>query len=110
MNKDKLQEMAENAFKGVRIARAALFAAAEKVIYLEMVLDGEKSAALLSGKIDGKNEQIRKAQLDDEVADRLTELKIAQNAERRARFDFESALTDVDTVKTLLRIAELDLE
>jgi hypothetical protein len=99
--------MAEQAFKVVTIARAALFAAAEKAIYLDMKLDGEKSAALLSGKIDGKNEEIRKAQLKDVLQDAFTELAISQNGERRARFDFDAAMTDLDTVKTFLRIAEL---
>jgi len=107
MDKQKLEEMTLTGFKALTIARSALFAAAEKVIYLEMVLDGEKSAALLSGKIDGKNEEIRKAQLKDVLQDQYTELAIAQNGERRARFDLEAALTDVDTVKTLLRVAEL---
>ena len=39
--------------------------------------------------------------------DKATLEKMAQNAERRARFDFDQAQYEVDTVKTLLRIAEL---
>jgi len=107
MDKNKLEEMAIAGFKNLQIARAALFAATEKVIYFEMILDGEKSAALLSGEIDGKNEEMRKAQLKDILQDKLTELAILQNGERRARFDFETTASDLDTCKTLLRIAEL---
>jgi hypothetical protein len=109
MDKSTLEKMALTNFANLNTARAALFAAAEKAIYLDMTLDGEKSAAILSGKIDGKNEEARKAQIKDILSERYLELAIAQNGERRARFDYEQALTEVDTVKTLLRIAELSI-
>jgi len=107
MDKDTLEKMANQAFKNVNVTRAALFAAAEKAIYFSMNLDADKASLLQSGKIDGKNAEIREAQIRELLADKYTELAIAQNAERRARFDFDQAGYEVDTVKTLLRIAEL---
>ena len=107
MDKATLEKMATQAFSNLNTSRAALFAAAEKAIYFSMNLDADKATLLQSGKIDGKNAEIREAQVRDALTDKYTELAIAQNAERRARFDFDQAQYEVDTVKTLLRIAEL---
>ncbi len=107
MNKQQLEKMATNAFTNLQTARDLLFTATEKAIYTAMKLEDEKSVLLSSGKIDGKNEEIRKAQLRELAGSVFDELAIMQNAERKARYDFDRALTDVDTVKTLLRIAEL---
>jgi epoxyqueuosine reductase QueG len=107
MDKATLENMALTHFKNLNVARAALFSAAEKAIFLGMELDKEKAVAVASGKFDGKNEETRKAQAREFFASQYTELAKVENSERRAKFDFEQAQTDVDTVKTLLRIAEL---
>ncbi len=107
MNVEQLEKMAVTAFENLQSARDGLFSATEKAIYTAMKLEDEKSSLLSSGKIDGKNEEIRKAQFREFASNAFDELAIMQNAERKARYDFDKALTDVDTVKTLLRLAEL---
>ena len=107
MDKKTLETMAINAFENAKAARAELFTAAEKAIYVNMKLEANKATELASGKIDGKNAETREAQLREKLADQYTELAIQQNAERAARYHYDVVLLDVDTVKTLLRIAEL---
>ena len=107
MDKITLEKIAVTAFEKAQTARADLFSAAEKAIYQNMKVDDEKSSALTSGKIDGKNAEIREAQLRDILSEVYISLAALQNAERAARFAYDKAQMEVDTVKTLLRIAEL---
>ena len=107
MDKNTLETKAISAFENLQSACDALFSASEKSIYTAMKLEDEKSSLLSSGKIDGKNEEIRKAQLRELAGSAFDELSIMQNNERAARYQFDKAATEVDTVKTLLRIAEL---
>lgn len=107
MNKNELEAKAVQAFENLQLAREGLFQAAEKAIYTAMKLEDEKSSLLSSGKIDGKNEEIRKAQIRELAGSAFDELAIMQNNERAARYQFDKASAEVDAVKTLLRIAEL---
>lgn len=107
MNKATLEDKATKAFIDLAHMRGKLFSAAEKTIYLSMVLENEKASAVAAGKFDGKNAEIREAQAREFFLDKQTDLAIQQNAERAARYDFDLAQIEVDTVKTMLRIAEL---
>lgn len=107
MDKNELEQRAVKAFESLVVARDNLFSAAERSIYTAMKLEDEKSSLLSSGKIDGKNEEIRKAQLRELAGSAFDELAIMQNNERAARYQFDKASAEVDAVRTLVRIAEL---
>lgn len=99
--------MANSAFTNLTIARDNLFTAAEKTIEASAKLEDEKSSATIAGKFDGKNAETREAQARDFLAQYYIALSTCQKLERAARYEFDKAQIEVDTVKTLLRIAEL---
>jgi len=107
MNKDTLEKMATTAFKNLDEARTILFSAADFVITTRNALDEAKYNALTGGVIDGKNAEIREAQMKSHLQADFLNLEQAEKSERRARFIFDRAQIEVDTVKTMLRIAEL---
>ncbi len=107
MNKDTLENMATSAFDNMTIARSALFTAAEITIMEKYLLEEQRAAATTGGVFDGKNAEIREAQAREHLQAQYLKLAHAENAERKARYDFDRASIEVDTVKTLLRIAEL---
>jgi hypothetical protein len=107
MDKNKLEVMASHAFTNLTEARTALFTAAEGAITAKADLDTAKYGALIGGVIDGKNAEIREAQLKSHLEAYYAKLELAEKAERGARYGFDKASIEVDTVKTLLRIAEL---
>jgi len=107
MDKTTLESMANNAFENIKDRREYLYTMTEAAIEAQSVLDMAKVAALSSGKVDGKNEETRKAQLAEITKVQLAELRTADGLERASRYQFDLAQYDVDTVKTMLRIAEL---
>ncbi len=107
MNKQKLEEMATTAFENMTKARAALFTAAEVSIMEKYLLEEQRAAAMVGGVIKGTNDKMRDAEMKEHLQPQYLKLAAAENAERKARYDFDRAQTDVDTVKTFLRIAEL---
>ncbi len=107
MNKDTLENMANNAFAFLNTSRAELFTATSNVIEAKADLEIAKYQAIIGGAIDGKNEETRKAQLREHLEADYSQLAEMEKQERHAQHQFDSASTAVDTVKTLLRIAEL---
>ena len=107
MDKITLEKMAVTAFDNSQKARAELFAAAENAIESKSDLEKAKYQALVGGVIDGKNEEIRKAQLREHLDADFSQLEEMEKLERKAQHEFIVASIEVDTVKTLLRIAEL---
>jgi len=107
MNKQILENMAANAFKNMQAALDKSFVAAGSTIDARQSLEADKSAALVSGKIDGKNEEIRKAQLRDALEGQYQAVAEMEHNERLAMYNLEKARIEIDTVKTMLRIAEL---
>ena len=107
MDKDTLEKMATNAFDNAQAARDSLFDAVEQTIEIKLKLEADKSAANLAGKFDGKNADLRKDQARAYLPEQYSALEAAEKSERRARWQFDNATLDVDTAKTLLRIAEL---
>jgi hypothetical protein len=107
MNKDTLEKMAVTAFANAQTKRLDLFTAAEHTITVKLEADEARTALQNSGAIDGKNAEIREAQLREKLQSELAECFAAEKTERRCRHEFDRASIDVDTVKTLLRIAEL---
>ena len=107
MDKTTLTNMATFAFASMTEARQQLFAQTENAITAKAELDTAKYGALMAGVIDGKNAEIREAQLKDHLEAEYAKLELAEKAERGARYGFDKASIEVDTLKTLLRIAEL---
>jgi nicotinamide mononucleotide adenylyltransferase len=107
MNKDTLEKMAVTAFANLQSKRLDLFTAAEHSITVRQSLEDAKTQASIGGVFDGKNAEIREAQARDHLQTEYAEVTAAEKTERRCRHEFDRASIDVDTVKTLLRIAEL---
>jgi hypothetical protein len=107
MDKATLEKMAVSASDNLKEARAALFEAAEAAIMSRNTLEADKASATVGGVFDGKNAEIREAQAREHLQARYLEVDMNDRAERKARHDFDRASIEVDTVKTLLRIAEL---
>jgi hypothetical protein len=107
MDNVTLEKMAVTAFENLTTARAVLFTATEVTIMEKYLLEEQRAAATTGGVFDGKNAEIREAQAREHLQAQYLKLAHAENAERKARYDFDKASIEVDTVKTLLRIAEL---
>lgn len=107
MNKSTLENMAISAFENIRASRQNLFLAAENTIEAQAALEADKAAAVNAGKFDGKNAEIREAQAREYLSAQHDAVSECSRKERAARYKFDESQIDVDTVKTLLRIAEL---
>jgi len=107
MDKPTLEKMAVTAFENLQATRDALYNAAENVIQTKADFETQKADLSLSGKLDGKNAELREAQARTFLMDAFEAVAIVERSERGARYRFDKASIDVDTVKTLLRIAEL---
>lgn len=107
MDKSTLENMATSAFLNLTSARDKLFTSAEAVIEAKAELETARTQAYLGGVFDGKNAEIRDAQARQHLESNFAKLEQAEKQERNSRKLFDCASIDVDTVKTLLRIAEL---
>jgi outer membrane protein OmpA-like peptidoglycan-associated protein len=107
MDKQTLEKMATSAFQNAQTARDALYTATENTIATKDALETAKAETFLSGKLDGKNAEARDAQARTLLAGQYEAVTIAERSERAARYKFDKASIEVDTLKTLLRIAEL---
>lgn len=107
MDKETLQKMAVSAYANLAKAKADLFTATEEMIIAEQALDDAKTAAQIGGKIDGKNEEIRKAQLRDLLKAETFAVASKAKIQRAVMHGYENARIDVETVNILLRVAEL---
>jgi hypothetical protein len=107
MDKLTLEKMAVTAFANSQKAREDLFVAAENAIESKSDLEKAKYQALTGGVIDGKNAEIREAQLRKHLDADFSQTAEMERLERYARRVFDLASIEVDMVKTLLRIAEL---
>ena len=107
MNNETLEKMAVTAFENLVTARTALFGATEGAIEAKAELETAKYQALVGGVIDGKNAEIREAQLRTHLEANYAKLDTAERTERAGRHQYDQASIEVDTVKTLLRITEL---
>ncbi len=102
-----LEKMAVTAFANLTSSRSALFTATEAAIMEKYLLEEQRAAATTGGVFDGKNAEIREAQAREHLQAQYLKLAHAENFERKTLFDYDLASVEVDTVKTLLRIAEL---
>ena len=107
MDNATLEKMVTTAEVNLQKARENLWAAAEAAIEAKLILEERKASATVSGAFDGKNAEIREAQARGQLEAEFAMLEEDEKKERRARYEFDKASIDLDTAKTLLRIAEL---
>lgn len=107
MTPETLEKMATTAFENLQKRRDVLYADVENNIATKETLEKAKAELALSGKLDGKNAETREAQARTILKDQFEAVTIVERSERASRYYFDKASIDVDTVKTMLRIAEL---
>ena len=107
MNKQTLESMLVQHAENLKAKRAELFKAAGLTITAKQELEDTKLSLILSGSIDGKNAEIREAQMAEKLAKHIQNVRQVEDAERRAKHEFDQALTDLDSTRYLIRVAEL---
>ena len=107
MDLQELEQEFQTAAAVVQLARVDLFRVAEVVVAENRVLEAEKISALQAGRVDGKNETERKAQMAEILQHEIENVASAEKAERKARHAFEVAVFEYDLLRYRLRIAEI---
>lgn len=107
MNKTTLENMLTTHAANLKAGRDELFKAASNAIAAKQELEDSKLTLILSGKIDGKNAEIREAQMAEQLAKHIQNLRIAEDVERRARHAYDQAVTDMDMTRYMIRLQEV---
>jgi len=81
---------------------------AERAIQAKANLEIKLLHRLADGSIEGKNQQLRDAAALALLADDYAALEIAEADSRAAKLELDLAWTEVNRIKALLRLAELD--
>jgi hypothetical protein len=110
MNHETLKKMITTSAENVKAQREALFLAAGGAIAAKQELDDARLALLVSGSIDGKNAEIREAQMAEFLKPKTEALRAAEKQERAARHKFDQAQTDYEAAKYLIRLVEASHE
>src|SRR3990167_11389403 len=84
MDLQELEQEFQTAAAVVQLARVDLFRVAEVVVAENRVLEAEKISALQAGRVDGKNETERKAQMAEILQHEIENVASAEKAERKA--------------------------
>ncbi len=103
------QQLTDAIFNTTNSLKAAIDNAAEAVevlIACKKALALAKQAAFDAGKIDGKNEDIRKAQYAEVCEAEFDEVEMAEKVERRTKTTVELMRLDYDMAMAVLRIHE----
>ena len=104
---EELRAKIEDVFDHVVNARSRLLSAKELTMDAKESLKNQESVLLVGGKITGKNEKEREAQLRIETTLRRNELVAAEKAELTATYSLEIALDARRNLESMLRIEEL---
>jgi flagellar biosynthesis/type III secretory pathway protein FliH len=107
MELNELEQAFVTASAEITVARENLFDASEKVIHARELLESAKMEAMQSGRVDGKNETERKAQLVEQTHAEIERLSEAERKERLARAVYDADMFAFDILRYRLRIAEL---
>jgi len=102
------EEIVNNAYAVLEDAKKKLFVVGEKVITRKLELEYAKLSALSSGKIEGKNAELREAAAREYLEAEYESLESAEVDERRARQDYDIAEIEVYRVRALLRLYEIE--
>ena len=107
MELKELEQQFVKANTDLGFSRNTLYDASERVISSRQAIETRRAELINSGTIDGKNEEQRKAQLSERMADILDELRENEAEERQARRELDEAQANFDLLRYRLRIAEL---
>ena len=91
------------AFATLRSAKLALYESSEKAISAKAALDKKKSDLLAGGTIQGKNAEIRDAQLAQECWPEMAALEAAESEKRKAAHEADRAALAVSEIQWLIR-------
>lgn len=103
------RQMIIDAYHALERAQRAYGWAGYKVANAKADLERAEAGALVQG-VAGKNEAERKATLRLMLAEDYAELTAAETTEREMRLDLDLARIEVERVKALLRLAELQAQ
>jgi hypothetical protein len=92
------------AYTALKVARNGLFAASEHEGRCKDALEVAERDLLLSGAIDGKNAELRNAQMFNRTEVQRTQLYQAQSKRRRAELDLQLATDEVQRIRTLVSL------
>ena len=107
MDKTTLEKMLLTASDNIKAKREELFKTSALTATAKQELEDARLSLVLSGKIDGKNAEIRDAQMAEQTAKHIQNLRLAEDVERRTRHAYEQAVTDMDTARYMIRIQEV---
>jgi hypothetical protein len=93
-------------FEEMQNARVSLYNHAEKEMLARETLKKAEAEAQLSGKCDGKNAEVRQAQLREITALPLEALAMAETEKRNAALRFELSSMRVDCIKWIIRATQ----
>lgn len=93
----------KDAFAALRAAKLALYESGEKAIAAKATLDKKKSDLLAGGTIQGKNSEIRDAQLAQECWPEMAVLEVAEAEKRKAAHEADQAGLVVSEIQWLIR-------
>jgi len=97
-----------DAYQGLILARDEMHSKTETTIAMRNILERERAAKIASGEITGRNETERKAAERQILYALIEQLDSAEYAERAARCTYDIAQFDVEMVKQLLRLQEIE--
>lgn len=89
-------------------ATAAHYRATEQELTTKLTLETAVAEGLANGTIDGKNEQLRQAKAREMLADLYAAYEDATTAARLSRLKLEVAKLEMERVKTMIRVKELN--
>ena len=93
----------KDAFAALRAAKLALYESSEKAISAKAVLDKKKRDLLAGGTIQGKNAEIRDAQLAQECWPEMAALEVAEAEKRKAAHEADQSGLVVSEIQWLIR-------
>jgi len=93
----------KDAFAALRAAKLTLYESSEKAISAKAALDKKRSDLLAGGTIQGKNAEIRDAQLAQECWPEMAALEAAEAEKRKAAHEADQASLVVSEIQWLIR-------
>lgn len=94
-------------YEALKVAVATAFDTGEMAVQARTAFEAAKSALVLEGRLDGKNQELRDAQARELLSVLFRNADAAEGAARRAKHELELARLDVELVRAELRLMEL---
>ncbi|MHC4311261.1 MAG: hypothetical protein ACYSW3_02175 [Planctomycetota bacterium] len=105
---DNLQQDLLAAFSSVEVTRAELYGATEVLEKSKQIYEGKKALAIFNNEIEGKNVEQREAAAAVLLNQELGELKVAEAAYRKARYEHDLTTFNLSRAKAMLRLVEAE--